>query len=265
MTGPVIVLHTTEGSTIAGAVTTMKRNRSECHEVVDLSLIAGNGWITQLLTSWDAPARSLRHPRGPETNNRQPPVYQIEIVGFAARVTSYSAGWYANLAAYLDERCRRLGVSKSFPCVFRGENAYGINASQRLSWGEWATVEGIIGHQHVPGNSHWDPGRIDRVIPLINQGDPMPADPFVTEVQQLLADAGFDPGPIDGIPGPRLVAAAHAMKNDRLAKIARIAELEAGNVPPDDTADTVLGRELRAVLRSVTLLLQRVDDIEDAT
>lgn len=39
--------------------------------------------------------------------------------------------------------------------------SYGVNNSNRLSHPAWRKVTGVVGHQHVPENSHGDPGNID--------------------------------------------------------------------------------------------------------
>lgn len=181
MVDPVLIVHSTEGATIAGAVAAMRSARSECHEVV---LITEHNWTAQLLTPWTQPARSLRHPKGtPETNNRGftratahlGKVYQIEIVGFAHSMADKPDAWYHQLADYVRRRCDALDVPKRFPCPFvPNSSAYGLGAAQRLSWAEWETVSGIVGHQHVPGNSHWDPGGLNKLIPLLVKETPMP-------------------------------------------------------------------------------------------
>lgn len=46
--------------------------------------------------------------------------------------------------------------------------SYGTGARQRLSFYEWRNAYGIVGHQHVPENSHGDPGNfpIQRLLEL---------------------------------------------------------------------------------------------------
>lgn len=172
--GNTMVVHCTQGSTIAGAVAAMRKHKSECHEVVDITTVA---WTSKLLIPWDRPARSLKHPRGtPQTNNRGwttgtahlGKVYQVEVVGFAEQMATQPEAWFRVFGSYLGPLCDRLGVPRRFPCEFvPTDSAYGVNARQRLSWDEWERVDGIVGHQHVPGNAHWDPGGIGRVIPYV--------------------------------------------------------------------------------------------------
>jgi len=44
---------------------------------------------------------------------------------------------------------------------FRGEDAYGVKAPQRLSKDIFRAINGLCGHQHVYSNDHWDPGQIN--------------------------------------------------------------------------------------------------------
>jgi hypothetical protein len=45
---------------------------------------------------------------------------------------------------------------------------------QRLTPDQWATHTGVVGHQHVPGNTHGDPGALNvaRLLELAGGGDP---------------------------------------------------------------------------------------------
>ncbi len=44
---------------------------------------------------------------------------------------------------------------------FLGDEAYGEGSPSRMSTDEWLSFNGWCGHQHVPENLHWDPGKID--------------------------------------------------------------------------------------------------------
>lgn len=61
----------------------------------------------------------------------------------------------------------------------------------RLSAGQWIAYEGVLGHQHVPGNSHGDPGilNIGRILYLANGGQPVTAPlPVVVEEEDDMQD-----------------------------------------------------------------------------
>ncbi len=167
----VCVLHTGEGSTLAGIIATLEANNSRSHDVYDPAKDQG-----QTLINWPDNARSLRNlSGGVETNNRGG-VFQVELVGFAASVPGYSDEWYRNLAKYLIDRSDKIGFPLDFPHEFKGSaGAYGVRSSTRLTNAEWLAVEGIIGHQHVPENTHWDPGALD-----------------ITRLQQFITDITGD-------------------------------------------------------------------------
>ena len=154
--GNAIVIHLTQGSTLAGAKATLERNRSWSNTLYDPE--TGEEHVFTESSKGDRSLRNLAG--GVETNNR-PGVYQIEIVGFSQMVQDYSDDWYANLAAYLQRKANDWNVPYVFPHEFLGVNeAYGTRAKSRLSHKQWLALEGIVGHQHVPENTHWDPGPI---------------------------------------------------------------------------------------------------------
>lgn len=167
MSGLVLALHSTEGATLEGAVSTMDKNRSWSHDVICPRTKRIHNMI-----SHDEPARSLAHPGGtPQTNNRWPRVIQVEIVGFASRSTAEEAGCpdaFIVPEATLDELrfianyIASTGVPLVFPRPFLPyPDSYGPNNGVRLTWEEWADAEGVLAHQHVPGNDHGDPGELD--------------------------------------------------------------------------------------------------------
>ncbi len=206
MPDPVLVLHFTQGTTIAGAVAAMRKARSECHEVVDPAMVASEGQaLTQQLLPWTTPARSLKHPAGrPETNNRgfgSNPLgrcYQVEIVGYSEKAATYGDVWYQRLGAYLDARCTALRIPPVFPLPFVGSRAYGASAPTRLTWEAWGRVAGIVGHQHVPGNEHWDPGEIDvarltRYMETTTVPTPLPENDPGARIQRAINANGLQP------------------------------------------------------------------------
>lgn len=169
----VIVLHTTETGkgTTRSVATYLLRNNIASHEVFD----PATGELYQLLGD-DSPGKALvNEPGGVETNRRDvdnngPDVYQIEIVGFAEQVPTYPDQWFKSLAAHLRNVAKRIGAPLVFPVQFlKYPQSYG-QSPVRLSYDDWNAISGIVGHMHVPENSHGDPGDISRVIPFtLNQ------------------------------------------------------------------------------------------------
>jgi len=168
-----LVLHTTEGSTIASARAAMDRNRSWSNWVCD----PATGALVTLQAS-ERGDRSLRNlSGGVETNNR-PGVWQLEIVGRAALVPGYDDDWYYHLAAIVRQLCDTHGIPRRFPAPFVSyPRSYGVKAAQRMTGAEWLRCDGIVGHQHVPENDHGDPGDISRLIPLVVDQPPAPIEP----------------------------------------------------------------------------------------
>jgi hypothetical protein len=177
-----LVLHSTEGSTLAGAVATLRRNRSESNWVFDPE----TGELVTLTDS-ERGDRSLRNlPGGVETNNRAG-VWQIEIVGHATDIPHMPERWFRRLGAVVSSLCDGKGIPRAFPCRFVAyPESYGLKAAQRLTGAQWLTVEGIVGHQHVPENTHGDPGDISRLIPHIIKETTMPIPSTPTPTWSLL-------------------------------------------------------------------------------
>lgn len=205
-----LVVHSTEGSTIAGAVATMEANNSSSHAICDPK----TGEFRELL-SWDRPARSLRNRSGGVETNNRPGIWQLEVVGRAEHIPTYDDVWHEQLADWIRWLCETLDVPLVAPYPFKPyPESYGLDNGLRISNAEWATVEGIIGHQHIPENTHGDPGDISRTLAhLIGDTPPMaPADTLEAETkfwQRWLNSLGIDPPlKIDGDRGPLTNGAA---------------------------------------------------------
>lgn len=99
--------------------------------------------------------------------------------------------------------------------------------SRRITAAEYrAGRPGFVGHAELDPSRRTDPGPRFPWATFLNYyataiqkppppgGDPpMAANPYVLEIQQVLNNAGFPPGPVDGIAGPQTVNAVHALKN----------------------------------------------------
>lgn len=86
---------------------------------------------------------------------------QVELVGFAKDSQNWTDAHYAEiakLARWIEAHCDvRRGCSIKF--VGNGDTNHMSNSA-------WLDYAGHCGHQHVPGNLHWDPGffHIEKVI-----------------------------------------------------------------------------------------------------
>lgn len=184
-----LVLHTTEGGSIEGAIASFAATGSWPHFTVD----AATGRKIQhypLSTS----ARALAHPKGtPETNRAG--AIQIEIVGYA----SDSPGWPEQHLDWLGrEVVGPIRAARPFPLTypqFVGPESGTIasaRAPQRFTEAEWAQFSGVCGHQHVPFNDHWDPGRLDvaRIVAAVDPSPPPvhPEDDLTPDQDKRLTD-----------------------------------------------------------------------------
>ena len=148
------VLHTTEGGGIGGALQTFRATNFWPHLTIEpatgrivqhLPLTIGSRALSDKVTPWPNASRCI----------------QIEIVGFAAQ----SPSWAPEHLAFVRDVLRR--IEDLVPIPRRSGrsflNAAGVNAtpSNRMSVDEWKRFSGWCGHQHVPGESHWDPGGLD--------------------------------------------------------------------------------------------------------
>lgn len=165
-------LHTTEGSSAAGAIGAFKKNNSWPHFLVDY---AGKVW--QHLDTGKA-ARALRNlPGGVQTNTDS--VIQIEIVGFAGNPNAHPQ---TQLDA-LKELMRWIEAAHGIKPIGPGRpfaTGYGQNYL-RFKNSDWDNFNGWCGHCHIPENDHWDPGAIDLSVLLPAPGFTVP-DFYYTEV-----------------------------------------------------------------------------------
>jgi len=131
--------------------------------------------------SLDRPAWALKA-SGVSTNSWG--AIQIEIVGRAAtlfQLPDKQLKWLAGLIRML---MQQTGIPIQCSVQFGGSEAYG-QWPGRLTANEWYAYKGILGHQHVPGNTHWDPGDLDmygRWLPAI-LGTDNPVGPSPTPLE----------------------------------------------------------------------------------
>lgn len=113
---------------------------------------------------------ALLHRAGdPETNHEGAHCVQVEIISYAAsppkwddRMYGLVAGWLADVVTALPELAPALD---NYPDKWYGGSGWGFNSPSRMTWATWQrglnSKPFLCGHQHVPGNDHWDPGQID--------------------------------------------------------------------------------------------------------
>jgi hypothetical protein len=162
-----IVHHTTEGSTLEGAISTLGSEHYDSHFVVDATR------IYQLIDTGMA-ARALRH-SGPVQTNREGAV-QIEMVGFAGKPKNRQT------LALMAKLCRWIEATHNVPQVWPngfpkppvdGQDPGGHNRNAE----NWATKGGHYGHCHVPENIHWDPAYTAEEVAIVTPGAVAPVKP----------------------------------------------------------------------------------------
>lgn len=167
---PKLVIHTTEGTTIGGATSAYTANNSWPHVTAD----PRRRRLVQHVPL-DTPARALRNTAAPGETNREGRVIQLEVVATAKTVPDHPAkvsvvdltdadlDWLG--AHVVGPMCALARVPLTTSVTFYGDRAgftlATVNARQRLSAAAWDTYRGVLGHQHVPENTHWDPGPLD--------------------------------------------------------------------------------------------------------
>jgi hypothetical protein len=109
----------------------------------------------------DRASWALARPSGTVHTNRMHAI-QVELWGRARDMSSAPE-------TVIDWLARRLlaPVADLVPINLRnvrgtsGSECYGRRSPCRMTVEEWRTFDGVCGHQHVPNNSHWDPGLLD--------------------------------------------------------------------------------------------------------
>lgn len=122
-------------------------------------------WVQH--TDLKTAARALRNQTGGVETNRAN-AYQVEIICYSNKAIadgSASRLWVGDLDDLAYEDLRALIDWTGVPVVWPGRQAFSYSqanaAGFRLGPDEWVNYNGIVGHQHVPENDHWDPGALD--------------------------------------------------------------------------------------------------------
>lgn len=159
------VLHTTEGSSYAGARSVYAKSSVAPHFTIGLE----GAWQHVPL---NRASRALPNLAGGVETNRQSAV-QVEVVHRAGEP------WPDELVPRVRELMEwveaQTGVQPWAP-PFLGSQAYGLKGLARMTTSSWLTFPAWCGHQHVPESSHWDPGPVPIDALLERRGAPPVAD-----------------------------------------------------------------------------------------
>jgi len=113
----------------------------------------------------------LHRDADPETNHAGSHCVQVEIISQASTPPSWSDQMYGLVAGWLADVVTALPVLRpaldNYPAQWSARGSWGFTTPYRVSWPTWQGGLGglptLWGHQHVPGNDHWDPGALDVV------------------------------------------------------------------------------------------------------
>lgn len=196
------LLHSTEGSSVEGAVGAYTNNGGWPNATVDPTMRRRVQHYPLGTT-----ARGLEHPAGtPETNRAV--IFQIEIVGFAADLGNLPADAIAWLGT---EVIRPVSIACGIPMLVGIDTSVG---APRMTTDEFAAYAGWMTHGVAPSQpgGHWDPGYLDvpaviaAATPPPDPGDDMPlndadlaaiAKVVQAEVAKLVNDPGYLPKLLD--------------------------------------------------------------------
>lgn len=183
-----LVLHSTEGGSWPDY-----GGGSYCPTLTyDRRQPAGRRWRQH--TYLDESARALRDPDGTEVQENRDDVVQVEIVGtcdwqlarqhgllLVTELDDEGLADLGHLARFLaDEwglplRAPDLWLPYRHPSGSTTGGSYGASRA-RMTGPQFDQFRGVLGHQHVSGNDHGDPGDLDVATVLRHaQGDDMPS------------------------------------------------------------------------------------------
>lgn len=120
------------------------------------------------LIPWDKAALSLKgsySTGGTETNHAGRRNIQWAIVGYASRMQDLGPGHLRWLAEVFFEPMLRINeIPNRWSMTYGADQNIilaSINSPIRMSNAEWEGFSGVTYHQQVPGQDHWDAGKLD--------------------------------------------------------------------------------------------------------
>lgn len=151
-------------------------------------------------------AYALARPGTIQTNRLH--AVQVEVWGYAAKMGDVDPDflrWLADRVLVPVARLVPINLERVEPT--RGRSAYGRNGAGRLTPAEWNAFNGVCGHQHVPDNDHWDPGKLDLTAIATRARHTLgPTGGVHREDEAFADDAAFAEGAASGHDGASFVA-----------------------------------------------------------
>lgn len=165
-----VVLHTTETRTLPG----YQGGATAPHLTF---APASRVWYQH--TELDVAARALRNEAGGEETNRDGAL-QVEIICYSAKNIAEGVNglWVGDLSQAALDELREFIEWATVPIVWPGRQAFSYSQANepgfRLTLANWDAYNGVLGHQHVPENTHWDPGALDWAYLMREEDDMIP-------------------------------------------------------------------------------------------
>lgn len=150
------VLHTTESVDFSPSTLSYYGHSNPPH--FTLARKSGHANVYQHY-SINVAARALANEEGGVQTNRECAI-QIEIAWRAANIGNLPPEMKEALKELMRWISAQAHIQMTAPAFF-GEEAHGAGSVSRMSFSRWRAFNGWCGHQHVPENVHWDPGKID--------------------------------------------------------------------------------------------------------
>lgn len=213
----VLIWHTTESPGFPSSAT--YRNGGTAPNVTVRINIATRSMSVRQHFPADRSARALENRSGGVQTNTAG-AFQVEVVGtcdpahrktwgklvagrdylYLPDAPQWALDLLAQIPTWLHAEWPKFPIKDAAP---RGwlvyPKSYGNSSGQRLSNAEWTKATGMLGHQHVPENSHGDPGNLNiRAIVASAKGQPVPV-PVTPSPTDFLNPALYPPaGPATG-------------------------------------------------------------------
>ena len=124
-------------------------------------------------------SRALRNLRGGVQTNRQGDFcVNAVVIGYARNAANWSNELLVALRTFMLWCDNSLGVPMNVsPKAGGGSECYGYTSPCRMTKTEWVGFGGWAGHQNVPENTHWDPGKVNWNYLMTGDGAPPPPPP----------------------------------------------------------------------------------------
>jgi hypothetical protein len=165
------VIHTTEVKTYTPSTTSYYGHHNPPH----FTLVQNKAGEVKFYQHFpiNVAARALENrPGGVETNRRS--AIQIEIAWKAAEINQLPDAMLQRLWDWMRWVETQTGVKSYGTPTFYGQEASGLHGVARMTNDQWNQFDSWCGHQHVPENTHWDPGKlnIDLLTRITRPGTP---------------------------------------------------------------------------------------------